>query len=89
LDDDFRYAAISPLTLRAGETYTLAAYFAMQSDVIGYLDVADLTDHQTISLDAFPIRYIYPSGPSLLFPTETSEAIAPFILGPNFQYVQP
>jgi hypothetical protein len=89
LDDDFRYVDISPLTLEAGETYTIAAFLTTQADTIGYLDVGDLTNLQGIALDTFPFRYITPSGTSLSFPTETSGASAEFILGPNFQFAQP
>jgi hypothetical protein len=89
LDDDFRYADISPFTLSAGETYTIAAFFATQADTIGYLDVGDIANLQGIALNTFPVRYITPSGTSLSFPTETSGASSEFILGPNFQFLQP
>ncbi len=72
LDDGFRYADISPLTLTVGETYTAAALFLTNADVIGYADVEEALVNPAISLGSLPARYIFQTGSELQFPTETA-----------------
>lgn len=71
LDDGFRYADIFPLTLTVGETYTAAALFLTNADVVGYADVEDALVNPAISLGSLPARYILQTGSELQFPTET------------------
>ena len=72
LDDGFRYADIFPLTLTVGETYTAAALFLTNADVVGYADVEDALVNPAISLGSLPARYIFQTGSGLQFPTETA-----------------
>lgn len=83
---DFRYSSVNPLTLKAGQTYTMAAFLETQADLIGYLDVEDLVVPSATSLGSFPVRFLTPSGSGLSFPTETLGASSEFILAPNFLF---
>lgn len=82
----FRYSPIAPLELEAGKDYTVAAFFATQADVIGYLDVEDLVLAPEIGVGDIPARYLTPSGTGLAFPSDTELLTSEFFLGPNFQF---
>jgi hypothetical protein len=86
LDDHFRYAAIAPLKLTAGQTYTIAALYLTLSDVIGYADIKGISASPDIGLPSFSARYALTGATDLYFPTDTVLASAPFYIGPNFLY---
>lgn len=85
LIEDFRYTDIVPLTLLAGQNYTVAALFLTNADVIGYADVEDIQVNSAISLDSLPARYILHTGTDLEFPTETALLVDEMFYGPNFR----
>jgi hypothetical protein len=86
LDDHFRYAAIAPLKLTAGQTYTIAALYLTLSDVIGYANIGGISANPDIGLPGFSARYALTGATDLYFPTDTVLASAPFYIGPNFLY---
>ncbi len=82
---EFRYTNIMPLTLYAGETYTMAALVTTQADVLGYANVSGIQVNANISLGAHPGRYIFTSGPNLEFPTQITGCCGEFYVIPNFE----
>lgn len=86
LDGAFRYTDIAPVTLSAGGTYTAAALFLTNADVVGYADVEDALVNPAISLGSLPARYIFQTGTELQFPTETAAlGTTEMYYGPNFK----
>jgi hypothetical protein len=85
LVDHFRYAAIAPLALTAGQTYIVAALYHTSSDVMGYTSTGKLTAGSGIDFSGFAARYA--TGSAIMsFPTGTILASAPFYIGPNFEF---
>ncbi len=85
LVDHFRYAAIAPLALTAGQTYIVAALYQTSSDVMGYANTGKVAGDPTIGLAGFAARYAIGST-AMSFPTGTILASAPFYIGPNFEF---
>jgi Domain of unknown function (DUF4082) len=81
----FRYAAIAPLALTAGQTYIVAALYHTASDVMGYANIGKVAGDPFIGLDGFAARYAIGST-TMSFPTGTILASAPFYIGPNFEF---
>jgi hypothetical protein len=87
LVDHFRYADITPITLTAGQTYTVAALLLSSADVIGYADIGKIATDSAVSLPNFSARYVLPGVNEMMYPTDTVLASAPFYIGPNFQFI--
>lgn len=85
MEDGFRYTDIAPLTLSAGQSYTVATLFQTNADVIGYADVSDTLVNPSITLGSVPARYILQTGTELQFPTETALLVTEMFYGPNFK----
>ena len=85
LENGFRYTDIAPLTLSAGQSYTVATLFQTNADVIGYADVSDTLVNPFITLGSVPARYILQTGTELQFPTETALLVTEMFYGPNFK----
>ena len=85
LADHFRYAAIAPLALTAGQTYIVAALYHTKSDVMGYASIGKIAADPAIGLAGFAARYAIGST-TLSFPTGSILASTPFYIGPNFEF---
>jgi len=85
LVDSFRYESISPLSLTAGDTYTLAGLVLTEDDTVGYSTPAGVTIGPGISVSADPAVYVFAGGPTVADPTLTGIS-ATFYIGPNFEY---
>jgi hypothetical protein len=86
--DGFRYVAIAPLTLDAGQTYTLAATLGLGTieDGVGYTSPAGVNLSSEISTSSDPSRYIFAGDASdLVYPTGPGVS-ASFYVGPNFEF---
>ena len=86
LDGEFRYTDIAPLTLAAGETYTIAALFLTHADVMGYADVSGLAIDGHISVGTDPSRWHAPSGADLAYPDFDYDKSAHFYVTANFEF---
>ena len=86
LVDGFRYVAVTPFTLDAGLTYTLAATLGPGGDGVGYTSPAGVNLSPEISTSIDPSVYIFAGSASDLVYPVNSGVSATFYVGPNFEF---